>query len=115
MNTCENCKHWDGTNMARSHRCNLPSSNYIATVAYTLPDMSCPRFDAKPEIPAKLREWKPVWHTMSDKSGVYKNIMVRDLVGHASVMFWNGDEYIMSSCQDGIGISFVPAFWTELP
>jgi hypothetical protein len=93
----------------------LTSSADMETIAHTSFDMSCPRFDAKSEIPAKLREWKPVWHTMNDKPGVYKNIMVRDLTGHASVMFWNGNEYLISSHQDGRGINFRPMFWTELP
>jgi len=61
MNTCENCKYWHGKN-----------SNHITTflcggvdddLAYTSADMSCPRFEPKePEIPAALKDWKPVWH-----------------------------------------------------
>lgn len=106
---CGNCKHWNDVVIAagrNSHWCKMNGMR-------TLDDMSYPRFFQLNAIPQFLKDWKPIWHDLTDPEPPTQQL----------VLMWYSNE---PKPKVGFAISGIwyksagsrtpqPDFWTELP
>ena len=75
--------------------------------------MSCPRFEQrKPEVPAVLKDWKPVWRSTEEKPETRRLVL----------MFYLGEPKTkVGFVIDGVwykaagSTTPAPDFWTKLP
>lgn len=109
MNTCKYCKHW--TFLAGD----FPSSCEATPLRLITPfDATCPRFEPKEsEIPMFLKDWKPVWHGLSEPEPPTRQLVLMWYMGEPKpkVGFAIGGIWYKAAGNT----TPPPDFWCELP
>jgi hypothetical protein len=111
---CSNCKYWEVFPRIIL-RGNCSYRNMV-----TADEMSCGSHkDLPPEIPAELRDWKPVWHPASEPPEIRdaSSKLVLTPRGKAIGLNLRNNVWVFgaySGCAHGDALEGVE-FWSDLP